>query len=470
MLIRGKQDSLAIVSQDGSSATYGELRELSLRLKNLDFQQKVVLIVADNSLATLSIIAALIDSRAVPILFNSKTENNTLLHIIERYNVQFIFGLSVQISGLGDVNVIIEVDQNYGFFSISKSREALSPHPSLAVLLTTSGSTGNPKLVRISHNNLVTNADAIIDYLGITDKDRPILHLPVSYTYGLSILTSHLRAGATVYCTDESIVSRSFWEFVRNSRCTSLPGVPFTYTMLKKLRFMQMDLPDLKTLTQAGGKLSVGLQSEFGEWAHEKDARFVIMYGQTEATARMSYLPPDRTLDKPGSIGIPISEGFFELVDDDNSEVSSPNVNGNLIYKGPNVAMGYALSDFDLTLGDDFNGRLVTGDVAYKDEENFYYLVGRSDRHVKVFGYRINLDDIERIASEITAQVACVGREDLVTVFVFGEERHSEKEIKTHISQALNLNAKGFSVKILDQPPLTVNSKIDYQKLMELAK
>jgi acyl-coenzyme A synthetase/AMP-(fatty) acid ligase len=470
MLIRGEQDSLAIVSQDGSSATYGELRELSLRLKNLNFQQKVVLIVADNSLATLSTIAALIDSQAVPILFNSKTDNNILLHIIERYNVQFIFGLAIQISGLGAVNVITEFDQNYGLFSISKSREALSPHPSLAVLLTTSGSTGNPKLVRISHRNLDTNADAIIGYLGITDKDRPILHLPVSYTYGLSILTSHLRAGATVYCTDESIISRSFWEFVRNSRCTSLPGVPFTYTMLKKLRFMHMDLPDLKTLTQAGGKLSAGLQKEFGEWAHENDARFVIMYGQTEATARMSYLPPDRTLDKPGSIGIPISEGLFELIDGDNSEVSSPNVEANLIYKGPNVAMGYALNDFDLTLGDDFKGRLVTGDVAYKDEENFYYLVGRSDRHVKVFGYRINLDDIERIASEITAQVACVGREDLVTIFAFGEERYSEKEIKTHISQSLNLNASGFSVKILDQPPLTMNSKIDYQKLMEIAK
>jgi acyl-coenzyme A synthetase/AMP-(fatty) acid ligase len=231
-----------------------------------------------------------------------------------------------------------------------------------------------------------------------------------------------------------------------------------------------MDLPDLKTLTQAGGKLSAGLQKEFGEWAHENDARFVIMYGQTEATARMSYLPPDRTLDKPGSIGIPISEGLFELIDGDNSEVSSPNVEANLIYKGPNVAMGYALNDFDLTLGDDFKGRLVTGDVAYKDEENFYYLVGRSDRHVKVFGYRINLDDIERIASEITAQVACVGREDLVTIFAFGEERYSEKEIKTHISQSLNLNASGFSVKILDQPPLTMNSKIDYQKLMEIAK
>jgi long-chain acyl-CoA synthetase len=470
MLIGGEQDSLAIVSQDGSTVTYGELRELSLRLKNLDFQRKVVLIVADNSLATLSTIAALIDAQAVPILFNSKTEDNTLLQIIERYNVQFIFGSSVRISDLCAVNIITEFDQNYGLFSIDQSREALSPHPSLAVLLTTSGSTGNPKLVRISGRNLDANADAIINYLGITNRDRPILHLPVSYTYGLSILTSHLRAGATVYCTDESIVSRSFWEFVRNSRCTSLPGVPFTYTMLKKLRFMQMDLPDLKTLTQAGGKLSADLQREFGVWALENDARFVIMYGQTEATARMSYLPPDRILDKPGSIGIPISEGLFELVDDDNSEVSSPNVDANLIYKGPNVAMGYALNDFDLTLGDEFKGRLATGDVAYRDEENFYYLVGRSDRHVKVFGYRINLDDVERIASELTAQVACVGREDLVTVFVFGEKTYTEKDIKNHVSQALNLNASGFSVKILDQPPLTMNSKIDYRKLMEFAK
>jgi acyl-coenzyme A synthetase/AMP-(fatty) acid ligase len=231
-----------------------------------------------------------------------------------------------------------------------------------------------------------------------------------------------------------------------------------------------MDLPDLKTLTQAGGKLSADLQREFGLWALENDARFVIMYGQTEATARMSYLPSERILDKPGSIGIPIPEGLFELADDENSEVSSPNVNANLIYKGPNVAMGYALNDFDLTRGDDFKGRLVTGDVAFKDEENFYYLVGRSDRHVKVFGYRINLDDVERKVSELTAQVACVGKEDLVTIFVFGEEKYSEKEIKTHISQALNINTSAFSIKRLDEPPLTVNSKIDYQKLIEFAK
>jgi acyl-coenzyme A synthetase/AMP-(fatty) acid ligase len=467
MLIRGDEHRSAIIAQDGSSISYGGITELSKQFASLNLPHSTVLVIADNSLSSLSTIVALIEAQAVPILFNAKSEDGVLIQIIEKYNVEYVFGLSSQVHRLGEMHIVHESNSGYGLFSTKVPRELVQPNPALAILLTTSGSTGSPKLVRISKSNLITNADAIVEYLGITEHERPLLHLPVSYTYGLSILTSHLRVGATVFCTDESIVSRPFWEFVKQSRCTSIPGVPFTYSMLKQMRFTQMGLSDVRTLTQAGGKLSGELQKEFAEWALEKNARFVVMYGQTEATARMSYVPADRALEKIGSIGIPIAQGQFQLLDEKNREVTEPHVVANLIYRGPNVAMGYAFSDLDLVRGDDFNGYLNTGDLAYRDEENYFYLVGRSDRHIKVYGFRINLDDVERIVSSMNVQCACVGKEDQVTIFLYGESNPNENDIRRKVSQLLNLNIKAFSVKTLLTVPLNINGKIDYRKLLE---
>lgn len=470
MFVRGEKNKLAIVSSDGQNITYGGLDDLIKAYVKLNLQNRVVLVVADNSLSVVSSIVALIELGAIPVLFNCKSDDETLLRLIDTYNIPFLYGQANRFSSWSQATLVSSDIAGYGFFAFELGRASIIPSASLGVLLTTSGSTGSPKLVRISKLNLIANADAIAKYLSLTSAERPILHLPISYTYGLSVLTSHLFVGATIYCTDESIIGRRFWEFVKESECTSIPGVPYTYAMLKKLRFTQMDLPCLTTLTQAGGRLNAELQMEFGQWALENNKRFFVMYGQTEATARMSFLPPSRVLEKIGSIGIPIPGGSFELIDEDGAQIETANTVGQLIYQGPNVAMGYAFQESDLALPDAFNGKLMTGDLAYKDEDDYFFLVGRKDRYIKMYGNRVNLDDIEQMVLDFDVQAACVGQEDLITVFLFGDHLPTDMEIKKHLQQFTNFNTSSFRIANLDQAPLNLNGKLDYRKLVELSE
>lgn len=470
MILRGEPDSPAIVSSNGVRLTYQALAEMALHLGTFGVSRRAVLVLAENSAVSVSTIAALLEIGAIPILLNSKTDDAAVTHILETYEPPFVFGSFERLTSRRGLHLIFRDSSDNGLFSYDQTRDEVKPHEELGLLLTTSGSTGNPKLVRISRTNLIENATSIATYLNITNDERALLHLPISYTYGLSILTSHLWSGATVLVTEESIISRSFWEFATQEMCTSLPGVPYTYSMLKKLRFTSMNIPTLQTLTQAGGRLGTELQAEFAEWATKNNRQFFVMYGQTEATARMSYLPSKFALSKLGSIGVPIPGGTFSILDSDGQLINEPYVSGNLRYSGPNVALGYAYSDQDLAEGDLFQGHLSTGDVAYRDEDGFFFLVGRSDRYVKMFGNRILLDDIEKIVGQVHSQVACVGREDLISIFLFGEDFPTESAVKKLIAQKTNINGSGFKVRNLDEVPLNRNGKIDYQELFRLSQ
>jgi len=193
-----------------------------------------------------------------------------------------------------------------------------------ALLVSTSGSTGSPRLVRQSYRNVTANADSIAEYLGITTADRPITTLPMSYVYGLSVINSHLLRGATVVLTEHSIAEKEFWNALRSEGATSLAGVPYTYEMLKRLRFSRMDLPSLRVLTQAGGRLGPELVTEYATLCRETERAFFVMYGAAEATARMSYLPPDRALEKPSSIGVPIPGGQMWLESETGQRIEGP--------------------------------------------------------------------------------------------------------------------------------------------------
>ncbi|MFQ8823505.1 MAG: AMP-binding protein [[Ruminococcus] lactaris] len=222
-----------------------------------------------------------------------------------------------------------------------RSRE-VKLYEELALLLTTSGSTGSRSFVRLSYKNLSSNAASIASYLELTRSERPVTTLPMNYTYGLSVINSHALAGAAVLLTEKTVFDREFWEFASAEKATSLAGVPYTYEMLKKLKFMEMELPNLKTMTQAGGKLSVSLHREFAEYAAGHGKRFIVMYGQTEATARMGYLPAGEALNRCGSMGIAIPGGKFRLTGEDGREIKEAGTTGELVYEGKNVMLGYA--------------------------------------------------------------------------------------------------------------------------------
>ncbi|WP_457256562.1 AMP-binding protein [Pedococcus sp. P5_B7] len=292
-------------------------------------------------------------------------------------------------------------------------------HPDLALLLTTSGSTGSPKLVRLSHDNLDSNATSIVQALALTERDRAMATLPVHYSYGLSVVHSHLACGASLVLSDFSVVDPCYWELFRRSGATGLSGVPHTYELLERVGLAEMDLPGLRTITQAGGALPLATASRFRALAAERGWRFSTMYGQTEATARMAVLPPALASMRPDAVGVAVPGGAFRVDPFDEMAGDPPAAVGvgELVYTGPNVMLGYATSPADLARGREVH-ELRTGDLGTVDAGGVVRVVGRRSRFAKVLGLRVDLDHLERDLGDDGTPVRCVdldGRLGLVT-------------------------------------------------------
>ncbi len=345
---------------------------------------------------------------------------------------------------------------------IWRKQDVNNLHPSLALLLPTSGSTGTSKWVRISYSNLESNAKSIIDYLDIKHSDKAITSLPSFYSYGLSVINTHFAAGAAVVNCEHSILDRQFWQVVEQLNVTSFSGVPFTYQMLKKMRFNWAKYPSLKTLTQAGGKLEPELTSYFAQEAIKLGHRFFVMYGQTEASPRMSWLADSEVVECPDSIGRAVKDGEFYL-----REVEGlPAGQGELIYRGPNVMMGYAESADDLLKGFEYS-ELETGDIASVDEFGRYYICGRLKRFIKLFGKRVNLADVEAFLQQREIESACVHRDDVLWIAVESDAINFD-EIKKKLALWLKIPIGVVKFIVVSELPRTANLKIDYKSLAAL--
>ncbi len=328
-------------------------------------------------------------------------------------------------------------------------------HPDLAVLLSTSGSTGSPKLVRLSLDNLTSNARSIAGYLGIRDTDRAVTSLPMHYCYGLSVLNSHLVSGAAVVLTDLSVADECFWSLAAETRVTSLAGVPYTFELLEASGFRDRDLPYLRYLTQAGGRMVPERVSAWAELGRERGFDLFVMYGQTEATARMAYLPPDLAVDRPGAVGVPIPGGSFRLAGVDGQPVHV----GELVYSGPNVMMGYAESPADLARPAELT-ELRTGDLARRAPDGLWEIVGRLGRHAKLYGLRLDLDRVER-------RLADEGRPARVLVhadrlWAFTDRPRSVERTLGAVVKATGLPASAVRVVRLEAMPRAASGKPDY--------
>lgn len=345
-------------------------------------------------------------------------------------------------------------------------------HVDLAVLLTTSGSTGSPKFVRLSAANVRTNAEQIGASLGITADDRGVTGLPLFYSYGMSVLTSHALAGSPVVTTQLSVLDEPFWSDLLRYEVSFLAGVPTTYAMLKRLGFDRRGLPSLRALTQAGGRLAPDLVTFFHCEMSRRGGRFFVMYGQTEASPRMSCLPSDRLPEKLGSVGLALAGGELSIRRDDGTPLASGLI-GEVIYRGPNVMMGYADSRDDLTLGATYGSVLATGDLGYLDDEGFLYLTGRSKRICKLAGSRVSLDEIEIIATRIVhagAQIAAVDGGDEAGVSLFAAELDdtATRQLRGSLAGHLRVPPKLINVYSIEAMPLLPNGKIDYAALTRI--
>ena len=443
----------------GQAATYETWYAHADELGGIMPSRSLAAIVCRNTIGSALSYLCCLQRRVVPLLIDEAMDDELKQGLLAAYRPEFIFCPC----GTEGGNPLYSL-YDYDVYRHNNTSPAL--YEDLGLLLTTSGSTGSPKLVRLSYDNIQSNAASIAQYLELTAADRPVSSLPMHYTFGLSVINSHVLCGAAECLTTATVFDAAFWQFCKEKRVTSIAGVPFTYECLRRLKFTAMDLPDLTLMIQAGGKLSKKLQKEFGEYAAATGKRFVVMYGQTEATARMSYLPPADCLRKIGSIGIAIPGGSFSILDDDHAELTEPNAIGELCYDGPNVSLGYAHSADDLQLGDERHGRLFTGDLAYCDEDGFYYIAGRKKRFVKIMGKRVNMDEVEQLFKNAFADrdFACTGGDDDLIVFTTAPETDLSA-LEDFIVAKTSLHPSCFTIRTVAAIPKNSSGKTQYTDL-----
>ena len=337
-------------------------------------------------------------------------------------------------------------------------------HPDLALLLSTSGTTGSPKLVRLSHDNLRSNAASIADYLRLTPDDRAITSLPLHYCYGLSVVHSHLLAGAGLVLTDLSVVDECFWRLAESSGATSFAGVPYTFELLEQSGFDPARVPTLRQVTQAGGRLDPDRVRTWSARGRRAGWDLVVMYGATEATARMAWLPPELADAHPGSIGVPVPGGSFRI---DPVPEAADGV-GELVYSGPNVMLGYASSGHDLGRGREL-AELRTGDLA-REVDGLVEVVGRRGRHAKLFGLRVDLDHLERLVAEQAgdADVRCVVVGE--TLHAFHTRLRGHERLAAVVAGCSGLPTSAVRVTRLDALPRTPTGKPDLAALADHAR
>lgn len=453
---------VAALSDDGRRITYAELADFSAELGKAVKPRKLVFNFCRNVIGSMCGYLSFLNNRVVPLMIDANINQELADNLIDIYKPSYLYMPVDMKETYGDYEVIFE-GWDYVLLKTTFDKE-YELGEDLALLLTTSGSTGSPKLVRQSYKNIQSNAEAIAKYLELDENERPVTTLPMNYTYGLSIINSHVLVGATILLTTNSVVARPFWDFVKSEKATSFGGVPYTYEMLKRVRFFRMELPDLKYFTQAGGKLSPELHKEFAEYAEEKGKHFIVMYGQTEATARMAYLPYKDALRKYGSMGIVIPGGRFDLIDADGNVITEPDTVGELVYEGDNVTLGYAECGEDLAKGDERGGRLETGDMAKFDDEGYYFIVGRKKRFLKLFGNRVNLDEVDRmVCKEFDVDCASTGTDELMKVYIT-DAKYVEAVSKL-ITERTHINKQAFEVLVIDEIPRNEAGKTLYKDL-----
>jgi len=448
----------------GRCLYYYDIINLSKVLEFKATKRRLVFCIVDNSVGGIGGYVALIASNAVPIMLSPNLSSKALNDLISIYNPEYIFLPSNHTFNFTQFKVQISFHE-YSLIFLSNGCNAPSLFDDLALLLSTSGSTGTPKYVRLSRQNIWSNAAAIACYLSLTKDEIAVTTLPTSYSYGLSIIHSHLWVGASIAVTNKTFFDREFWDFLRDVKATSLAGVPYHYKILKKLRFINRELPDLLTLTQAGGHMNPDLTQEYAIHCRNKGMRFFIMYGQTEASPRISYVPAEQAFAKAGAIGIPIPGGALELQSETGDLLTDPHVAGELVYRGSNVCLGYAECRADLSLGDMNSGVLYTGDIAERDDDGYFWVVGRKSRFIKLFGNRINLQDVELQLCGIVREVACSGRDDLLEIYIEVGSRDLASEIKQSVMASLGVAAQGVAVFEVEKLPRNESGKVRYAEL-----
>ena len=425
--------------------TYRQLLELSEKYLQEIPKRSVVLFVCENTISSIALYVGMMRKEIIPVMVSPNIKKEAFQNLVDLYYPNFI----------------IYGKEEGQFECLNKQK--IPTDPRLALLLTTSGSTGSAKYVRLSYENVISNTNSIVDYLHIQSSDRVITTLPMCHTYGLSLVQTHLCKGASIVVYNDSVLNHSFRKEIEKNQVTTFGGVPFTYEMLYKASFFKHLPESIKYMTQAGAKLSKELNTFIVRVCKEQHKKFIVMYGQTEATARISYVPWKDAERKIGSIGVPIPNGYMELHDEMDKIILESYTQGEIIYKGANIMLGYAEKQSDLKKGESMDGILHTGDLAYKDEDGFYFITGRKSRYIKLYGVRTNLNDIEKQMEGHNITAFCMGSDNHINIYLV--EKVNKEQVINILKNSFNMRTRDFSIFYISNVPRTESGKIDYTKL-----
>lgn len=456
-------EQTALVTEDGRTLSYSALVADVGRVAALLEPRDVIFILGRNDYPSILFYLASLERGTVPLILGAETRADHVAQLRNLFSPHLIFADSSFAAGQEALTPLAQEDG----YTLFRNEASLHPklHRDLAFLAATSGSTGSPKLVRLSLANLTANAASIAEYLDIGPGDRAAASLPLSYSYGLSIVNSHLYSGASLVLSNRSLMEQAYWQQMRDNAVTSFAGVPYHYEMLLRLRLERLHLPSLRKMTQAGGRLAPGNITNVHRVCQDLGIRFWTMYGQTEASPRISYLPPEDTLRKLGSIGRAIPGGRLWISDESGADITRSGRVGELVYEGPNVCLGYAHSADDLALGDDNRGVLRTGDLARCDEDGYFYLEGRLHRFLKIHGKRISLDQIERAVAEKGLECVARGMDDHLVVQVVDAPGLDIGLLRHEVADFSGIHFTAVSVVTIPELPRLPTGKVDYQCL-----
>ncbi|MEN9933186.1 MAG: hypothetical protein RIS17_1759 [Pseudomonadota bacterium] len=424
-IIAGHGDAPAVRDDTGIVLSYSDIGTLSAQLDAALGKRSLAFLRTDNTAPSVAAWLALLVSRHAVLAIEHDLPAERVAALVARYRPDAI------------------IDPQAGN-AITPGPGGTALHADLAVLLSTSGSTGSPKLARFTAAALLANAQSIARYLGLTAAERPWLCLPTSYSYGMSIINSHALVGACIEVTAHGVMQAEFWAGLTARGATSLSGVPFHYDAIRRLGLDRLATPTLTTLTQAGGKLPAPVAARYAEWAAAHNRRFITMYGQTEAGPRLTWLPPEHLAANAGAIGLPIPGVAIDLIGPDGAVIRQAGVAGEMRCTSPGVMMGYALDGDDLSRGDELGGVLMTGDLAARNEAGILSITGRASRMIKLFGTRVNLDDIDAHLASIDVTGVAFGQDDGLRVLIEGGDA---EQVRGALVAAFSFPPRGLAVK-----------------------
>lgn len=461
-----KRDQIKIAVRDDSGYTlsYGEICHTIYDFESLNLPRSVIFCLCENSAGSLMGYLSFLNNGQVPLLLSANMDADLLSNLEQAYLPSYYWVSERKAKELAGKTLFSAC----GYVLLKTDNAPYPLHEKLSMLLTTSGSTGSPKLVRHKYGNLEANAVNVAKAFSWAGDENGICDLPMNYTMGLNVINSYLVTGASVLMVKANLMDPEFWKFIKEQGGTSFTGVPFSYEVMRRIGFDKMDLPELHTLAEGGGKLTDKMFNWIATFCKNSGKRFCATFGTSETSARMAFLNPAMALEKIGSIGKSIPNGELFLVDEVQNEDGS--ATGELAYRGPNVTMGYALCKEDLLKGDEFCGEYHTGDIAKRDAEGYYYIIGRKGRFLKLFGLRVSLDETERILKTRYPNVdfVCTGDDKRMNIFV--TDAKVKGEVIPFISEKTNIHNSAFKAFVIEEIPRNEYGKVRFAELDKMAR